>query len=49
MIQPELPPTDLPLYSPARVRELLAAHGLRPTKSLGQNFLIDGNILRSIA
>lgn len=49
MTQPELPPTDLPLYSPARVRELLAAHGLRPTKSLGQNFLIDGNILRSIA
>ncbi|GGI74694.1 16S rRNA (adenine(1518)-N(6)/adenine(1519)-N(6))-dimethyltransferase RsmA [Deinococcus wulumuqiensis] len=38
-----------PLYSPARVRELLAAHGLKPTKSLGQNFLIDGNILRSIA
>lgn len=40
---------DLPLYSPARVRELLTRHGLRPTKSLGQNFLIDGNILRAIA
>lgn len=38
-----------PLYSPARVHELLRAHGLRPTKSLGQNFLIDGNILRAIA
>ncbi|MBZ9749360.1 16S rRNA (adenine(1518)-N(6)/adenine(1519)-N(6))-dimethyltransferase RsmA [Deinococcus sp. HMF7604] len=38
-----------PLYSPARVRELLTRHGLRPTKSLGQNFLIDGNILRAIA
>ncbi|RJF71512.1 MULTISPECIES: 16S rRNA (adenine(1518)-N(6)/adenine(1519)-N(6))-dimethyltransferase RsmA [Deinococcus] len=38
-----------PLYSPARVRELLSTHGLRPTKSLGQNFLIDGNILRAIA
>lgn len=38
-----------PLYSPARVHELLSTHGLRPTKSLGQNFLIDGNILRSIA
>ncbi|THF88789.1 16S rRNA (adenine(1518)-N(6)/adenine(1519)-N(6))-dimethyltransferase RsmA [Deinococcus sp. KSM4-11] len=38
-----------PLYSPARVRELLDRHGLRPTKSLGQNFLIDGNILRAIA
>lgn len=31
------------------MHELLAAHGLRPTKSLGQNFLIDGNILRAIA
>lgn len=31
------------------MRELLARHGLRPTKSLGQNFLIDGNILRAIA
>ncbi|MFC4425390.1 16S rRNA (adenine(1518)-N(6)/adenine(1519)-N(6))-dimethyltransferase RsmA [Deinococcus navajonensis] len=38
-----------PLYSPVRVRELLTRHGLRPTKSLGQNFLIDGNILRAIA
>lgn len=43
------PPAAAPLYSPARVRELLTRHGLRPTKSLGQNFLIDGNILRAIA
>lgn len=44
------PAADIPpLYSPARVHELLAKHGLRPTKSLGQNFLIDGNILRAIA
>lgn len=42
-------PDDAPLYSPKTVRELLARHGLRPTKSLGQNFLIDGNILRAIA
>ncbi|WP_019585707.1 16S rRNA (adenine(1518)-N(6)/adenine(1519)-N(6))-dimethyltransferase RsmA [Deinococcus apachensis] len=51
MTQPDsTPPTaDLPLYSPARVRYLLTRHGLRPTKSLGQNFLIDGNILRAIA
>lgn len=42
-------PPSLPLYSPARVRDLLTRHGLRPTKSLGQNFLIDGNILRAIA
>lgn len=38
-----------PLYSPRVVRDLLARHGLRPTKSLGQNFLVDGNILRFIA
>jgi 16S rRNA (adenine1518-N6/adenine1519-N6)-dimethyltransferase len=37
-----------PLYSPRVVRALLARHGLRPTKSLGQNFLIDGNVLRHI-
>ncbi|GAA5532574.1 16S rRNA (adenine(1518)-N(6)/adenine(1519)-N(6))-dimethyltransferase RsmA [Deinococcus aluminii] len=50
MTQPEPAPTaPLPLYSPVRVRDLLARHGLKPTKSLGQNFLIDGNILRSIA
>jgi 16S rRNA (adenine1518-N6/adenine1519-N6)-dimethyltransferase len=36
----------LPLYSPARVRQLLEKYGLRATKSLGQNFLIDGNALR---
>lgn len=41
--------TDAPLYSPARVRELLRLHGLRPAHALGQNFLIDGNILRAIA
>lgn len=38
-----------PLHSPARVRELLRAHSLRPDHALGQNFLIDGNILRAIA
>ncbi|QLG10722.1 16S rRNA (adenine(1518)-N(6)/adenine(1519)-N(6))-dimethyltransferase RsmA [Deinococcus sp. D7000] len=43
------PAPSAPLYSPARVRQLLTQHGLRPTKSLGQNFLIDGNILRAIA
>ena len=47
---PDLPTTSaLKLYSPRTVRELLLRHGLRPTKSLGQNFLIDGNILRLIA
>ncbi|MEY4529834.1 MAG: hypothetical protein RLZZ156_555 [Deinococcota bacterium] len=37
---------SLPLYSPARVAVLLEKYGLRATKSLGQNFLIDGNALR---
>lgn len=37
-----------PLYSPAAVRELLSRSGLRPNKGLGQNFLVDGNILRKI-
>ena len=47
---PEQPTSKaLKLYSPRTVRELLSRHGLRPTKSLGQNFLIDGNILRLIA
>ena len=47
---PDLSTTPaLKLYSPRKVRELLERHGLRPTKSLGQNFLIDGNILRLIA
>ncbi|TSA81371.1 16S rRNA (adenine(1518)-N(6)/adenine(1519)-N(6))-dimethyltransferase RsmA [Deinococcus detaillensis] len=45
------PITELaaPLYSPRTVRELLERFNLRPTKSLGQNFLIDGNTLRLIA
>ena len=43
-----LPHVTLPLYSPARVKELLEHYGLRPTKSFGQNFLIDGNALRFI-
>lgn len=38
-----------PLYSPKTVRELLGRHNLRPSKGLGQNFLVDGNVLRAIA
>ncbi len=36
------------LSSPRDVRALLEAHGLAPRKRLGQNFLIDRNILRAI-
>lgn len=39
---------EINLLSPARVKGLLAAHGLRPKKRLGQNFLIDRNVLRKI-
>ena len=34
------------LTSPAVVRELLAGAGLRPRRGFGQNFLVDGNVLR---
>ncbi len=37
------------LYKPHRIIELLNKYGFRFTKSLGQNFLIDGNIVRNIA
>ena len=30
---------------PTEVRQLLAELDLRPSKAMGQNFLIDGNIL----
>ena len=33
----------------AAIRELATRHGVRPTKSLGQNFLADPNLVRAIA
>ncbi|MDR7857597.1 16S rRNA (adenine(1518)-N(6)/adenine(1519)-N(6))-dimethyltransferase RsmA [Tissierella sp.] len=39
---------DKRLYSPSRVKEVLERHGFKFSKSLGQNFLIDGNIVRKI-
>lgn len=39
---------DKRLYSPSYVKRILKQHGFRFSKSLGQNFLIDGNIVRSI-
>lgn len=44
---PELPEPG-PLHSPRVVRDLLERHGLRATRGLGQNFLVDGNVLRGI-
>lgn len=36
------------LYSPKYIREILNKYGFKFSKSLGQNFLIDGNILKKI-
>lgn len=37
-----------PLLGPADIRRLAAALGVRPTKQLGQNFVIDANTVRRI-
>jgi 16S rRNA (adenine1518-N6/adenine1519-N6)-dimethyltransferase len=36
------------LLGPAQIRALAAAHGVQPTKTLGQNFVIDPNTVRRI-
>ena len=36
------------LYSPAVIRAVMERHHLRFTKALGQNFLIDGNLVHKI-
>lgn len=36
------------LYSPSYIREIMSKYNFKFSKSLGQNFLIDGNILRKI-
>ncbi|GAA1337488.1 16S rRNA (adenine(1518)-N(6)/adenine(1519)-N(6)) -dimethyltransferase RsmA [Kocuria palustris] len=46
---PDAPePAVLPLLGPAEIRELAEAAGIRPTKTLGQNFVIDPNTIRRI-
>ena len=37
-----------PLLTAPDVRELAASLGLRPTKTLGQNFVIDPNTVRRL-
>lgn len=39
---------DKKLYSPRIMKEILDRHGFEFSKSLGQNFLIDGNIINKI-
>lgn len=36
------------LYSPNKIKETLDKYGFKFSKSLGQNFLIDGNVVRKI-
>ena len=40
--------TENVIASPARTRAILAAHGVMPKKSLGQNFLVDRRVLERI-
>jgi 16S rRNA (adenine1518-N6/adenine1519-N6)-dimethyltransferase len=42
-------PADVALLGPAEVRRLAERLGIRPTKSLGQNFMHDANTVRRIA
>jgi 16S rRNA (adenine1518-N6/adenine1519-N6)-dimethyltransferase len=42
-------PDDSALLGPADVRRIAADLGLRPTKRLGQNFVVDANTVRRIA
>ena len=37
------------LYTPTKIRKIMEEHGFSFSKALGQNFLIDGNIVRKIA
>ena len=37
-----------PLLGPAEIRELADQAGVRPTKTLGQNFVLDGGTVRKI-
>lgn len=39
---------ELKLHSPRVMREILTRHGFSFSKSLGQNFLIDGNVIKNI-
>lgn len=41
-------PTPLPLLGATEIRRLAEEIGVRPTKTLGQNFVIDGNTIRRI-
>jgi len=52
VVQSELPPSGAPagagLLTPADIRSLADGLGVRPTKALGQNFVVDGGTIRRI-
>ena len=48
MVSDPSAPLLAPLLGPADVRELAARLGVRPTKTLGQNFVVDANTVRRI-
>ena len=40
--------TSMDVFSPTQIREIMARHGAKPSKFLGQNFLIDTRVLEKI-
>lgn len=42
-------PVALVILTASQVRDLLAAHGIRPSRALGQNFVADPNTVRRVA
>lgn len=46
---PDPPPSSLPSPNLPPLREVIATHGLRASKALGQNFLLDEQLLDRIA
>ena len=48
MTTPSITPPPAPLLGAADIRRLAAELDIRPTKTLGQNFVIDGNTIRRI-
>ena len=43
-----MPSIEPSLLGARRVGELLTSHGIRPSKALGQNFVIDPNTIRKV-
>ena len=48
MTEPTPAAAPAPLFGASDIRRLAEEIGIRPTKTLGQNFVIDGNTIRRI-